>query len=111
MIGPVMRKRCAVVVSDQVGCIRVHRVTRFVSVALLRAKPAIPSTLMSTTGKIIPNKELKTIAKKQSAPKAKAVEVKRLDKAEKIAKTGVDTRVKGHLKAANKRNQGKRDSK
>ncbi|MDP1586889.1 MAG: hypothetical protein Q8M07_04070 [Prosthecobacter sp.] len=65
---------------------------------------------MSTTGKVNSKKVLKTIAKEKSPPKAGAVEVKRLNKAEKIAKTGLNTRVRGHLKAANKRNQGKRDA-
>lgn len=65
---------------------------------------------MSTPKKVIPKKELKTIAKAPPA-KADADEIKRLDKAAKVAKSGLNTRVRGHLKASNKRQQGKRDSK
>jgi len=65
---------------------------------------------MSTPKKVIPKKELKAIAK-PSPPNPAADEVKRKDKAAKIAKSGLNTRVRGHLKASNKRQQGKRDSK
>lgn len=69
-----------------------------------------PLRVMSTPKKVIPKKELKAIAKAPPANPA-ADEVKRMSKATKIAKSGLNTRVRGHLKAFNKRQQGKRDSK